>query len=202
MMRALLTGRPRLTLRKSLLLSAAMALTAPGAWALDLHAVLENTAVSPPARVSYREERHNRLLENPIVLTGYLEYLEAGVLRKVVETPFEEAFLIESDYVVIERGGETRKLPLRKSKSLTTILGAIEAIISGDKDKLEVVFNYELSGTYESWSILLTPKSRRINKHLTSLQVTGDDQSATSIRINLNDGEWQLMEIFRNDRVP
>ena len=82
------------------------------------------------------------------------------------------------------------------------ILRSARAIISGDKDKLEVVFNYELSGTYESWSIQLTPKSRRINKHLTSLQVTGDDQSATSIRINLNDGEWQLMEIFRNDRVP
>ena len=201
-MRALLTSRPRQVLRKTLLLSAAMALTTPGAWALDLHTVLENTAVSPPARVSYREERHNRLLENPIVLTGYLEYLEAGVLRKVVETPFEEAFLIESDYVVIERDGETRKLPLRKSKSLSTILGAIEAIISGDMDQLETVFNYELSGTHESWSVRLTPKSRRINKHLTSLQVTGDDESTTSIRINLRDGEWHLMEIFRNDLAP
>ena len=142
------------------------------------------------------------MLKEPMVLTGQLEYLRAGVLRKIVETPFEEAFLIESDHVVIERKGETRRLTLRKSKSLIAILGAIEAILSGEADKLESVFNYTLSGSSDAWSVHLTPISRRMGKQLTSLQVNGDDQAVTSIRIDLKNGEWHLMDILHDDLQP
>ncbi len=175
---------------------------APPAWSMELQAVLDGTTVSPPARVGFREERHNQLFREPMILTGYLEYLQAGTLRKVIEAPFEEAFLIEADQVVIERDGTTRKLPLRKVRALQTILGAIEAILSGDAAKLESVFDVELDGTRESWSVQLAPTSRRIAKRLTGLQVVGDDRSVTSIRIDLKDGEWHQMEFLRDDTQP
>ncbi|MDH3613122.1 MAG: outer membrane lipoprotein carrier protein LolA [Gammaproteobacteria bacterium] len=209
-MRALPTTRPDLTLREecnrqwltALLLAASMALTAPFAWCLELAVVLENSTVTPPNSVGFREERHNPMLKEPLVLTGHLEYLRAGVLRKSIETPFEESFLIESDHVVIEREGETRKLALNKSRSLKTILSAIEAILSGEAGKIESVFNYYVAGTQDAWSVQLTPISRRMGKRLISLQVNGDDQSVTSIRIDLKNGEWHLMDILRNDPEP
>ena len=182
-----------------LLLGASVLLPAPCAWSLELDAILENAAVTPPNRVGFREERHNPMLKEPMILTGHLEYLSAGVLRKVIETPFEEAFLVDPDHVTIERSGETRTLAARKSRSLRTILDAIEAILSGDAEKLESVFNYELSGVHDAWSVQLTPISRRIAKQLTGLQVNGDDQSVTSIRINLKGGEWHVMDLLRND---
>jgi len=186
----------------ALWLVTSMLLTTPSAWALELVAVLQNTTVTPPDSVGFREERHNPMLKEPMILTGHLEYLRAGVLRKVIETPFEEAFLVESDHVVIERDGEARKLPLKKSRSLRTILGAIEAILSGETARLVSVFNYELSGSTDAWSVHLTPISRRMGKQLTGLQVSGDDQSVTSIRIDLKNGEWHLMDILRNDPAP
>lgn len=209
-MRALPTTRPRSGMREersslfiaTLSLAASMALSAPYAWSLELAAVLENSTVTPPNSVGFREERHNPMLKEPMVLTGHLEYLRAGVLRKSIETPFEEAFLIESDHIVIERDGETRKLALNKSRSLQTILSAIEAILSGEADKIESVFNYYVAGTQDAWTVQLTPISRRMGKRLTSLQVNGDDQSVTSIRIDLKNGEWHLMDILRNDLEP
>ena len=182
-----------------LLLGASLLLAAPCAWSLDLDTILENTAVTPPNRVGFREERHDPILKEPMVLTGHLEYLSAGVLRKVIETPFEEAFLVESDRIIIERNGETHSLAVKRSRSLRTILDAIEAILSGESEKLESVFNYELSGTHDAWSVQLTPISRRIARQLTAMQVNGDDQSVTSIRINLEGGEWHIMDILRND---
>ena len=166
---------------------------------LELRDVLSRTIVIPPARVDFHEERHNPMLEAPLELTGYLEYIEVGVLRKVVLTPVEQAFLIQTDHVVIERDGQTRTLSLNKSRALKTILGAIEAILAGEADKLESVFHYELSGTTDSWSVQLTPASRRIAKQLTSLQVTGDDESAMSIRFDLSDGEWHQLNILRDE---
>lgn len=182
-----------------LLLAGLLALSSASCWSLELLTVLENTKIAPPDRVGFREERHNQLLKEPLVLTGYLEYLGEGRLRKVVETPFEESFLIEADHIQVERDGKIRKLALNKSKSLKIMLAGIEAILAGQSERLETIFDYELSGTDLSWSLQLVPLSRRIAKQLTGLLVKGDDNSVTSIRFDLKGGEWHQMEILSND---
>jgi hypothetical protein len=171
-------------------------------WSLDLEAVLENTAVTPPSRVGFVEQRFNRLLKEPMVLTGYLEYVEIGQLRKVIENPFAEAFFITEDYIEIERGGKTRRLSLRKSKSMRTMFGGIEAILAGQTDKLTSLFEYELSGTSDAWTIRLEPLSGRISAHLIAMLVEGDEDSANSIRLELKDGEWSLMELLHTRPEP
>jgi hypothetical protein len=151
--------------------------------------------------VEFREIRHNQMLKRDLVITGYLEYLKVGSLRKVIEAPFVEAYLIQSDRIVIERQGVTKTLSLRRSRTLKTMLGGIEAILAGHADQLESVFRYELSGAESDWSLLLYPRSRRIAKQLTSLTVTGDTEAVTGIRFDLQDGEWHSMEIQRPDPV-
>lgn len=173
----------------------------PG-WSLNLDTVLENTAVTPPASVGFREVRHNPLFKAPMVLTGYLEYIEAGQLRKVIETPFEEAFLINKDHIEVERNGKNQKIPLNKSKFLKTMLGGIEAILAGRAEQLASAFSYELTGTSSSWSLRLKPLSRSVSRHLKSLLVTGNENSVTSIRFDLREGEWHLMEIISADSKP
>jgi len=182
-----------------LLLLACMLLEIAPVWSLELDEVLEKAAVAPPSRVEFREERYNPMLKEPLVLTGHLEYLSDGVLRKTIETPFEESFLIESDHIIIERAGDVRTLPLKKSRSLRTILGTIEAILSGQADEIESEFTYQIGGTSRAWSVMLAPLSRGMRRQLVSLQVTGNDQSVTSIRVDLKGGEWHVMEIFHDD---
>jgi len=165
--------------------------------ALELELVLGNVTVHPPARVGFREERHNEMLKEPLVLTGYLEYLDEERLRKVVETPFQEALLIDADRIEIERDGETRSLPLRKNRFLRTMLGGIKAILAGQVEQIVDVFSYEVAGTEADWSIVLKPLSRRVSRQVKSLVVTGDDESLTSIRFDIEGGEWHHMEILR-----
>ena len=130
-----------------------------------------------------------------MILTGYLEYLEDGQLRKVVETPFQESYLITADSIEIERDGNVKVLSLNKSRSLRTMLGGIEAILAGQIERLESVFDHELSGTDDNWAMQLSPRSRRIARQLKGLRVTGNDESVTSIRFELKGDEWHLMEI-------
>lgn len=179
-----------------------LVLASTSGWSLDLDTVLENTAVTPPASVGFREVRHNPLFKAPMVLTGYLEYIEAGQLRKVIETPFEEAFLINKDHIEVERNGKNQKIPLNKSKFLKTMLGGIEAILAGRAEQLASAFSYELTGTSSSWSLRLKPLSRSASRHLKSLLVTGNENSVTSIRFDLREGEWHLMEIISADSKP
>jgi hypothetical protein len=176
-----------------------LSIAATTGWSLELTTVLENTTVTPPARVRFREERHNSMLSQPLILTGYLEYLEKGRLRKVVETPFSESFLVDGDRIEFARDGQIRTVALGRSKALQSMLGGIEAILAGRTDELSAVFDYELSGTAVAWTLQLKPRSRRLSQQLNGLQVNGDELAVTSIRFNLKDDEWHLLEILKDD---
>ena len=180
------------------LLGSTLVLPANG-WAFDLESVLEGTKITPPARVRFREERHNQLLKEPLILSGYLEYLQTGQLRQVVESPFQETLLISGEKIEIVRDGETRTLSAKHSRSLRTMLEGIEAILAGQEDQLLAAFSSDLSGSTEAWYLALTPRSNRIAKQLLGLQVGGDADAVTSIRIDLPGNEWHRMEIFPDD---
>ena len=195
-------GRRRRKRAAMLGLLAAGFLAPLASMAIELSTVLEATRVSPPARVAFQEERHNPLFGEPMRLDGYLEYLGPGALSKVIEAPFQEAFLIEDGDILMRRDGETRKLPIKRSKALQTILGAIEAILAGEVERLEAVFDYEITGAESDWSVELTPRSRRISKHLGRLRIKGDDQAVSQIIIDLRDGEFHVMNILREAPAP
>lgn len=168
--------------------------TAPG-WCAELDAILSSTAVEPPAEIGFHEERHSPMFKEPMILTGRLEYLAEGVLRKVIETPFAEDILIDGDEITVTRGGETRKLSLNRSRALKHILAAIEAVLRGDRNVLEESFQVDLAGTDAAWTLAMTPTSRAVAKRMDSLEIAGDSKAATSIRINLSGDEWHLMTI-------
>ena len=167
----------------------------------DLKTVLDNTAVLPPAKVLFREHRHNPMLKEPMILTGYLEYLAPGHLRKVIETPFSESFTVNDGKIEIQQGGKSKRLSLNKSKPLQAMLGGIEAVLAGQTEKLADTFDYDLAGSECDWTLTLVPKSKKIASHLSAMSVRGDDSVTQSIRIDQNDNEWSLMEIL-NESAP
>ena len=183
-----------LRFRNWLLLLPALLIALP-ANSSELSAILATSRVEPPSSVAFQEERHNPMFEQPLVVEGYLEYVGEGVLRKVIESPFEETLSIEAGELVITRDGKTHKLPVRRNKSLEALLGAFEALLSGDVTRLEAVFDHEVSGDASNWTIDLTPKSRRVGKHLSSVQVSGDSRGVGKLLIHLDDGEWHVMSI-------
>lgn len=172
------------------------------AWSFDLNTVFENVAVTAPDKVAFREERYNPMLKEPIVLTGYLEYLKPGHLRKVIETPFKEAFLVADGQIEISRDGKVRKLSLSKSKPIRAMLGGIEAILAGQSDNIDDMFHHELTGTSCSWALRLEPRSKKISAHLTSMLVKGNEETLNSIRVDMKKGEWSLMEILHTNVDP
>lgn len=170
-------------------------LQAPASWGGDLAILLQQTAVDPPAKVRFREERHNPMFKEPMVLTGYLEYLDQGVLRKVIETPFVEDVQVEGKRVVVTRDGRTRTLSLNRSRALRTTLGAIEAVLAGDEAKLAESFRWDLSESGQSWTVRLSPLSDSVGKRLSALEVSGTHAAIVGIRMEMPDGEWHEMTI-------
>jgi len=163
---------------------------------LDLGTLLEASAISPPGSIRFREERHSPLFREPLVLTGTFEYLEPGVLRKAVDAPFQESYLVEAGVITIESGDETRVLPARQTQLIETFLSGIEALLSGDATRLEQNFDHCLKGSLYEWTLELQPRSRRLAKYLQGMRVRGSDGTIADFRVDLGEGEWQLVELL------
>ena len=198
MMANLPTAQPRSTAPgvRALLAAFALLLCPPG-WSAELATILAATAVEPPARIGFREERHNPIFKEPMVLEGHLEYLDSGTLRKVVEIPFAEDILVADNKITVTRDGKTRRVSLNRSRALKTILGAIEAVLAGNQERLEASFRCEIATSADGWSLQMTPLSTTVAKRLSLLEVSGNARAVTSIRIT---DEWHLMQI--GDELP
>ncbi len=169
---------------------------------VDLPSLLAATRVEPPARVPFSETRHNPLFDTPLELEGYVEYLAPGVLRKVIESPFEEALLIDAGKVSVRSDGETRQLPARSRRALATLLTPVEALLAGDATPLRSAFDYAIAGGEPSWRIELTPKARRLSKHLTSVSISGAYGAVNEIHTELEGGERHVMRLHHDDAPP
>lgn len=165
----------------------------PEASDFDLASVLSEISVTPPAQVRFREERHNPMLNDPLVLTGFLEYLGPGRVNKTVESPFQESYQIDQDEIRVEREGKERTLSLRNNQMMKTLLGGIEAVLAGDAERLDAIFSHQLTGNPGSWVLELTPRSSRVARHLAGLRIEGGSKTLYSMRVNFDEKEWQLM---------
>ena len=165
---------------------------------LDLDTLLSHIQVTPPAHVSFAESRQNRLLREPLRLTGYLSWPAARQLEKVVETPFRETLRVDGDDIVISRDGQERRLSLRNRKSFRVMLQSIEAVMTGDRAMLEEYFDIALTGSMLDWRIDLAPRSKRLASQLSRMQVSGANDQILEIRFDLADGEWQLIELLHD----
>jgi len=162
----------------------------------DIVRIAQATAIDPPGSVRFREERHNPMFSEPLVLTGSLEYLGPGVIRKNIESPFQESYLIEPGQVTVVKNNREEVLPTRQGKMISAMLGGIEALLAGDHDSIEEAFEIDLSGTMASWTLDLTPRSKRLRKYINSIEIAGNEISFQTLRIDLDDEEWHLMQII------
>ena len=170
--------------------------------ALELGTLLDRVRVTPPERVVFRELRYNSLLQEPMELSGYLEYLGPGKMRKVIESPFQEALLVDGDRIEISRDGRTRRLSLRTRKPALLMLQSIESLLAGNVESLNRHFETTLSGSEDDWRLQLTPKSEQLARRLSGISVCGSREAIDSFRFEMQNGEWQQMQVLHDSGPP
>ena len=116
-------SRPRALLLAAAALVQTLAPTISFA-ALDADTLLKSLAHPAPATTPFVEVRYSKLLEQPIVVKGQLEYLEEGVLVRSVDTPFKERTEIRGETVNVQREGKSpRRFSLKRAPELRSMLG-------------------------------------------------------------------------------
>jgi hypothetical protein len=183
----------RKTLR-TLVLTALTLLPATSFAALDADTLLKSLARPAPAVTPFVEVRYSKLLDQPIVVKGQLEYHEDGTLVRAVAEPFKERTEIQGETVSILRAGKSpRKFSLKRAPELRSMLGGFGAVLGGSRGTLEKDFNLELTGELQGWKLALTPKSPQVGKYVRDIVIQGAKSEARCIVITQPDDESSVM---------
>jgi hypothetical protein len=183
------TCRIPLLLLTATLLAPGICFAAP-----DVDALLKGLARPPPATTPFVEVRYSKLLDQPLVVKGQLEYHEGGKLVRAVSAPFQERTEIQGETVKVERVGKSpRRFSLKRAPELRSMLGGFAAVLGGGRATLEKDFSLEASGDTEQWKLALTPKSAEAGKYVHDIAIQGTGEQPRCIVVTQPKGESSVM---------
>ncbi|HVY80725.1 MAG TPA: LolA-related protein [Steroidobacteraceae bacterium] len=164
--------------------------------ALDVAQLLAKLARPAPATTSFVEARFSKLLVEPLVVKGQLEYHEDGALVRAVSEPFRERTEIKGDTVTIERVGKSpRRFALSRAPELRSMLAGFGAVLGGTRAKLERDFELAATGDTTHWRLAMTPKLPALAKYVRNIVMEGHEGEPRCVVVTQPDDEASVMVV-------
>jgi hypothetical protein len=162
--------------------------------ALEVDGLLAKLARPAPATTPFVEVRYSKLLDQPIVVKGQLEYHEDGALVRAVNEPFRERTEIKGETVTIERVGRSpRRFSLKRAPELRSMLAGFGAVLGGSRASLEQDFNLALKGDSMHWRLAMTPKVPTMGKYVHDIVIQGRENEPKCVVVTQPDDEASVM---------
>ena len=160
----------------------------------DVDALLAKLARPAPATTPFVEVRYSKLLDQPLVVKGQLEYHEDGALVRAVKEPFIERTAIQGETVSIERVGRSpRKFSLKRAPELRSMLAGFAAVLGGSRASIEQDFDLAVKGESDHWQLTMTPKSATVGKYVRDIVIQGRESEPKCIVVTQPDTQSSVM---------
>jgi hypothetical protein len=162
--------------------------------ALDVDELLAKLARPAPATTPFVEVRYSKLLDQPLVVKGQLEFHEDGALVRAVNEPFRERTEIRGETVSVERVGKApRRFSLKRAPELRSMLAGFGAVLGGSRASLEQDFNLALKGEADHWQLSMTPKAASVGKYVRDIVIQGRESEPKCIVVTQPDTQASVM---------
>lgn len=177
-----------------MLLGTLLAVSAAADAAPELDTVIAALAQPVPAHTPFFERRVSNLLVEPMLLQGSLRRPAADHLIKQIDGPPNETMQIAGDRVRVERDGErTRSFSLRRAPELAVLAASFDALLAGDRARLEQHYQLTFVADAADWQIDLVPLEKRVKKRVDRLRLTGTELQWRCFDLELSNGEKSRM---------
>ncbi len=177
-----------------ILLAAHVAL---GGQDLSLGRLLDLVRQTEPSTVAFTERRSMQYLTEPIVLEGTLSFDPPDRLTREVHRPNRETMVIEGDLLTLKANWKdppTRVL-LADYPGLDALITALRAVLSGDAEALERVYQIDLRGTAEAWTLALIPRAESLRAVVASVVLEGAAETVRSIEVQETGGDSSVITV-------
>ena len=177
----------------SLLLIGLVCNPAQAAW--DVAQLMQGLAQNKSGRASFVEKKYIAMLEQPVESSGELLYTAPDRLEKRTLKPRPESLLIDGSSLTVERGQRRMQLRLQDYPELAAFTESIRGTLAGDIAALRRVYNLELEGSEERWTLVLRPMETRMLQVVQRIRIGGSQSEVKSIEIEQTDKDRSVMLI-------
>jgi hypothetical protein len=146
------------------------------------------------------ERKTLHLLNEPLVASGTLLYVAPDQVQKITVLPERERLAISGDGLTIEGGPENRarNLSLASYPEIAAFVEGIRATLAGDLPALERLYRVELTGSAESWQLLLQPREEKLRTVVQWIRVVGSGKKISAVETEEGDGDHSDMSIVED----
>jgi outer membrane lipoprotein-sorting protein len=145
----------------------------------------------------FSERKELRMLSEPLMSSGTLNYMAPDTLQKSTLLPRPERLSIDGGKLTIERSetNENRTVALADVPEIGAFVESIRATLAGDLPALERYYTISLQGDADDWQMTLEPKEKRLQQLVKSIRIAGRDTAIRSIVSEQGDGDRSEMSI-------
>jgi outer membrane lipoprotein-sorting protein len=167
----------------------------PASAAFGVDDLMREIARRNDGRAAFVETRYLALLDKPVVATGELAYVAPDRLVKRTRTPKPELMVLEKDRLTIEREQKKFAVDLAQYPEARAFVDSIRSILAGDRQALEKSYLLHVSGSADSWELVLLPGDEKIANFVLRITVAGHRNQVRSVEYRQTDGDRSVMSI-------
>jgi outer membrane lipoprotein-sorting protein len=188
-----------------LILVAAFALRVPtasaqGAAPFDLAHLMARFATVKSASAHYIERRYVHFLKAPLIAKGVLIFTAPNRLEKKTLEPAAEDMVIDGDTLTVQREGQTQTLSVSAYPQIGAFIEGIRATLTGDAASLQRIYEADLQGDANGWSLQLQPRDPAMQAVVRSISISGSGAVIDRIETIEHDGDRTDMRITEDGR--
>jgi outer membrane lipoprotein-sorting protein len=164
----------------------------------DAAELLTKLATMPGLSASFEEHKTLKLLRVPLVSTGEL-YFFKGRLTRVTQTPKPSTVRIGPGGVTILDGSKSQRVDLTGRPEIDAFVRSFARLLGGDLAGLTSDFQMTFSTTKNAWTLGLTPRSTRLLKLISAIELSGVGYGVETIVVRETSGNVSRTTIRNAD---
>lgn len=169
--------------------------SAPALAAWDVAQLMQALAQNKSGRATFVEKKYIAVLDQPVESSGELIYTAPDRLEKRTLKPRSESLLIENGTLTIERNKRTMTLRMQDYPELAAFTESIRGTLAGDTAALRRIYNLDLEGTEERWTLTLRPVETKMLGVVQRVRIGGSRADVKTIDIEQADKDRSVMAI-------
>ena len=174
----------------------ALVTLSPAAFAAwELQQLMDSLAKNKSGRATFVEKKYISLLDQPVESSGELLYTAPGRLEKRTLKPRPESLLIDNGALTVERGKRRMVLRLQDYPELVAFTESIRGTLAGDTVALKRIYNLDLDGSEERWTLTLRPVETKMLDVVQRIRIGGSRAEVKSVEIEQADKDRSVMLI-------
>jgi Outer membrane lipoprotein carrier protein LolA-like len=173
------------------------ALAQPEAPGWGLVPLMHDLAQVRSASARFTERQTMHMLSAPLVSSGSLTYVAPDYVRKEIQSPAPENFVLDHGSVTITGGPDqqTHRFTLNDDPRIGGLVEAVRATLAGDLPGLEQFYTVRLSGGAANWQLLLRPKNPDAARFIQWIAIYGSGNRLTELDTASSDGDHSEMRV-------